>query len=73
MTRDDHWSTGSDRDPTNDEVPLSRWGDIKQRMITSWRRDDFGRHSVCWSIIVIIGVLGYELVMRICEAWGFAG
>lgn len=73
MTRNEQMSAGSEHDPTNDEVPFSRWGDIKQRMITSWRRDDFARHSVYWSIIVIVGVLGYELVMRIYEAWGSAG
>ncbi|MDX2358886.1 hypothetical protein [Dietzia sp. PP-33] len=66
--------TTNEHDPTSDdEVPYSRWEDFKERLHTSWRRDDFSRHTIYWCIVVWVGFLCYALIVRLGEALGLVG
>lgn len=53
------------------DKPFSRWEDIKQRFLTDWRRDHFGRHTIYWSVAILGGGLCYGIALRLAEALGF--
>lgn len=66
--------TISEHDPSSgNEEPFSRWEDIKQRISKEWRRNDFSRHTFYWSVIVLVGIFGYGLALRLAEALGIVG
>ena len=62
---------GSGSDPIGgDEPPFSRGDDIRQRLLRRWRNHDFGRHTIYWSGIVLTGIFGYGIIVRVAEALG---
>ncbi|AVZ40335.1 MULTISPECIES: hypothetical protein [unclassified Dietzia] len=72
-------ATGESREPGNEfehgseDIPFSRWGDIKMRFVASWRQDHIKRYGMYLCVIWFVGLIGYELVMRLLEALGLAG